>query len=81
MKRIKITNSNTHSQQGKNPVGGDCYHSILNLIFKIKLYIYSLLEVGAMAIAPYGYFKIEKYDNMPHFSHKLCFNVKIVKKL
>ena len=24
---------------------------------------------------------LQKYDNMPHFSQKLCFNVKMVKKL
>jgi len=84
MKKIKITNSNMYSQRGRwergrSPVGGDCYHTILNLIFKMKLYIYYLFEVGAMAIAPYGYFKIEKHDNMPYFSHKSCSNVKIVK--
>ena len=81
MKKIKITNSNTHSQQGKNPVGGDCYHSILNPIFNIKLYIYYLLEVGAMAIAPYGCFKIQKHYNLSYFSQELFFNVKLLKKL
>jgi len=24
---------------------------------------------------------LQKYDNMPHFSHKLCFNVKIGEKV
>ena len=42
----------TCKEKGRNPVGGDCYHTIMNLIFKIKFYIYYLLEVGAMAIAP-----------------------------
>jgi hypothetical protein len=37
--------------------------------------------VGAMAIAPYGFLENQKHDNLPHFSHKLFFNVKIVKKL
>jgi hypothetical protein len=36
-----------------------------------------VLVKGAMAIAPYGCFKTQKYDNMPYFSQKLCFNVKM----
>ena len=68
-------------EKGRSPVGGDCYHTILNLIFKINFYIHYLLVAGAMAIAPYGCFKIQKYDNLPYFSHKLCFNVKIPQKL
>jgi len=61
-------NSNMHSQQGRweqgrSPVGGDCYHTILNLISKIKFYIYYLLEVGAMAIAPYGFFVMPRLLN------------------
>ena len=90
-------NSNTHFQrgrweQGRSPVGGDCYHTILNFIFTIKLYIYYLLEVGAMAIAPYGCFKNQKHYNLhqrafPRYTHgtyflqKLFFNVKILRMI
>jgi len=60
-----MINSNTHSQrghweQGQSPVGGDCHHTIINLIFKIEFYIYYLFKVGAMAIAPYGFLLIKK---------------------
>jgi len=67
--------------QQKKIVGEDCYHTILTLIFKIKPLLFFMPHIGAMAIAPYGCFKIQKYDNMPHFSQKLCFNVKIPQKL
>jgi len=100
-------NSNMHSprgrwERGRSPVGGDCYHTILNLIFTTKLYIDNLLEVGAMAIAPYSFSDIkslsaklyfipsllngalenstlQKHYNLPYFSQKLFFNVKILK--
>ena len=68
-------------ERGRSPVGGDCYHTILTLIFKIKPLLFFMPHIGAMAIAPYGCFKIQKYDNLPYFSHKLCFNVKIPQKL
>jgi len=54
-----MTNSNTYSQtgvweQGRSPVGGDCYHTIFNSIYKIKFQSLSMPIIGAMAIAPYG---------------------------
>jgi len=48
-------NSHMHSQQGRSPVGGDCYHTILNLVFKIKSRLLFIPNIGAMAIAPYGF--------------------------
>jgi len=96
-------NSNTHSQRGRwergrSPVRGDCYHTIINSIFKTKSWLFFIPNVGAMAIAPYGFsdikslsaklffmpifflrnfFKYSEYDNLPYFSLKLFFNVKI----
>jgi len=49
-------NSNMHSEQGQSPVGVDCYHTILNPIFKIKSWLFFMPNIGAMAIAPYGIF-------------------------
>jgi len=51
-----MINSNTHSQavaweQGLRPVGGDCYHTIINPIFKIKPWFFFMPNIGAMAIA------------------------------
>ncbi len=46
------------------PVGGDCYHTILNPILKIKFFIDYLIEVGAMAIAPYGCFNSIEFDGV-----------------
>ena len=50
----RTTNSNTHSQQGRweqgqSPVGGDCYHTIINLIFKMKSWLFFMPNIGAMA--------------------------------
>ena len=58
-----MVSSNTHSQrgrweQGRSPVGGDCHHTILNLIFKIRFRFSFMPNVGAMAIAPYGLKKL-----------------------
>jgi len=36
-------------------------------------------ELG-LKTAPYGCFKIQKHYNLTYFSHKLCFNVKIIRK-
>jgi len=65
-------NSNMHSprgrwERGRSPVGGDCYHTILNLIFTTKLYIDNLLEVGAMAIAPYSFSDIKSLSAKLYF--------------
>jgi hypothetical protein len=75
-----MINSKTLKQR-RSPVGGDCYHTIFNAIFKTKFEFFSLPYVGAMAIAPYRFFKNQKHYNLPHFSHKLFFNVKITKKV
>ena len=64
-------------ERGRSPVGGDCYHTIFNSIFKIKYWFVFIPNICAMEIAPYGCFKIQKYDNMSYFSQKLCFNVKM----
>jgi len=40
-------------KQKQSPVGGDCYHTILNSIFKTELKSSFMPIVGAMAIAPY----------------------------
>jgi len=50
-------------KQGQSPVGGDCYHTIINLISKIKSCFFFIPDVGAMAYPkgisvghrPYGY--------------------------
>ena len=60
-----MINSNTYSQrgrweQGQSPVGGDCYHTILNPIFKTKSLLFFIPDVGAMAIAPYGFLENQK---------------------
>jgi len=57
-------NSNTYSQrgrweQGQSPIGGDCYHTILNPIFKIKSCFSFMPDIGAMAIAPYEFLNIK----------------------
>jgi len=51
--------TNIHSQQGQSHVGGDCYHTILNPIFKMKSWFYFMPDIGAMAIAPYGFLNIK----------------------
>jgi len=43
-------------------VGGDCYHTILNHIFKIKSLYFFMPNIGAMAIAPYGFVNIKKIE-------------------
>ena len=55
-----MINSNTHSQtgvweQGRSPVGGDCYHTIC-LNPKTNFFFMSI--IGAMAIAPYGFLSL-----------------------
>ena len=59
-----MINSNMYSQrgrweQGRSPVGDDCYHTILNW-HRIQSKLYSEIDIliGAMAIAPYGYNKL-----------------------
>ena len=57
-----MANSNTHSPTGvwkqkQSLVGGDCYHTIFYLIFKIEFQSFFMPIVGAMAIAPYEFFK------------------------
>jgi len=54
-------------------VGCDCYHTILmsNRQFNLTSLI------GAMAIAPYGFFENSKHYNLTYFSQKLFFNVKM----
>jgi len=53
------------------------------LIMKKTLFIYGCLKfnflslIGAIAIAPYGFFKNQKHYNLTYFSQKLFFNVKI----
>jgi len=47
------------NKQGQSPVGGDCYRTILNPIFKIKFCFSFMCNVGAMAIAPYGFLNIK----------------------
>jgi len=39
-------------EKGRSPVGGDCYHTILNFIFKRKPLLFFMSHIGAMAIAP-----------------------------
>jgi len=58
-------------------VGGDCYHTILTFNRQFN----STSLIGAMAIAPYEFFENSKHYNLPYFSQKLFFNVKIMKKL
>jgi len=60
-------NSNMYSQrgrweQGRSPVGGDCYHTIFNFISKRKPWYFFILIIGAMAIAPYGFVYIRKIE-------------------
>jgi len=76
-----MINSNLYSQrghweQGQSPVGGDCYHTIINPIFKTKSLLFFMPDIGAMAIAPY---RIQKYYNLTYFSQKIFYNVKITK--
>ena len=66
-------NSNRYSQrgrweQGRSPVGGDCYHTIINLIFKMKFWFFLMPNIGAMAYPkgisvghryPYGFLDIK----------------------
>ena len=37
--------------------------------------------IGAMAIAPYGFFENLKHYNLTYFSQKLFFNVKIIRNI
>ena len=80
MNLYKIINANMYSQtgvweQGRSPVGGDCYHTILTSNRQLNL----TSLIGAMAIAPYGFSKNPKHYNLTYFSQKLFFNVKIYK--
>jgi len=59
-------------------LGGDCYHTIY-VTFKMKIQFYFVLMVGAMAIAPYGFFVNLKHYNLTYFSQNIFFNVKINK--
>ena len=56
-------------KRGRSPVGGDCYHTIINPIFKIKSWFFFISNIGAMAIAPYGFSDIktisEKFNFIP----------------
>ena len=67
-------NSHTHSQRGRwergrSPVGGDCYHTILNPIFKIKPWLFFMPNIGAMAYPkgisvghrPYRFFRLHHF--------------------
>jgi len=53
----------------KKLVGGDCYHTIFNFISKRKPWYFFMSIIGAMAIAPYGFFNIKslsvKFSFMP----------------
>ena len=56
----RTTNSNKHSQQGRweqgrSPVGGDCYHTIIGHIIKLRFCFEYIIYIGAMAIASYGF--------------------------
>jgi len=58
---LKEDNFNTYSQiealkQGRSPVGGDCYHTIFHSIFIIEFQSLFITVIGAMSIAPYGFF-------------------------
>jgi len=49
-------------KQGQIPVGGDCHHTIYTT-FKTEFQSLFMPIVGAMAIAPYGFFQYKKYIN------------------
>ena len=52
-----MTNSNTRTlKQEQSPVGGDCYHTIY---LNCKTNFFFMVIVGAMAIAPYGFFNVK----------------------
>ena len=58
-----MINSNTYSEaraweQGRSPVGCDCYRTIYTT-FKIKFQFFFMPIFGAIAIAPYGLFSDE----------------------
>jgi len=85
MNLYKIIYSNTHSQTGvwerrRSPVGCDCYRTIYTT-FKMRFQSLFMPIVGAIAIAPYGFFKTLKYYNLIYFSQKLFFNVKMLKNM
>ena len=54
----------------KYQVGCDCYHTILHSIFKIKFQSFFMPIIGAMAIAPYRFYKNQKYHNFIYFLQK-----------
>ena len=54
---------------------GNPTYSFLSL--SARLYFMPILFNGAIAIAPYDFLLNQKYDNLPHFSLKLFFNVKM----
>ena len=62
-----MINSNTHSQRGRWEQGGDCHHTIINPICKIKSWFIFMLDIGAMAIAPYGFFNIKSLSAKLYF--------------
>ena len=48
-------------------VGGDCYHTILNHIFKTKFWFFFMPNIGAMAISPYRFLNIKSLSARFHF--------------
>ena len=48
-------------------VGGDCHHTIINLIFQMKSWFFFMPDVGAMAIAPYGCLNIKNLSAKLYF--------------
>jgi len=54
-------------EQGRSPVGADCYHTTINLRFEIKYCFNNIINISAMAIAPYGFL------NLKSLSAKLSF--------
>jgi len=78
-------NFNTHSptdvlKQIQIPVGCDCYRTIYTT-FKMRFQSLFMPIIGAIAIAPYEFFKTLKYYNFIYLSQKLFFNVKILKNM
>ena len=53
----------------KRSVGGDCYHTIY-VTFKMKFQFYFMLMVGAIAIAPYGFFNVKIKVTIQHLKKK-----------
>ena len=76
-------NFNTHFQarvweQGRSPVGSDCYHPIY---LNCKTDFFLMFIIGAMTNSTLrNYFQTLKHYNLTYLSHKIFFNVKILKK-